>query len=302
MNLSEKIHTSWELMRSSLRVIRDHPRLALFPVISSQCAVVLALFFFAPLVVLAVGQEGVQSWLAGRGWSGAGAEEIRQAGRWLVYGYGAIIYLVSLFVAAYFNTAFYHEVLRALAGKDVSVANGLRFALDRLTSILMWSLLAGTVGLIIRAIEERLGWLGKLVMAAIGTVWSVAAVFAIPVIVRREETNPLVVLRDSATTLKKTWGESLVGFVGIKLAGAVLALGAIGGAVVIALMALIVRQAWFTLVMAAMWLLALLLAVFVINLATHVYRCALYVYASEGVVPGPFTAEMMNAGWKIRKS
>ena len=47
-----------------------------------------------------------------------------------------------------------------------------------------------------------------------------------------------------------------------------------------------------------MWLLAVVGLFFVIYMATHVYRCALYVYASEGVVPGPYTAEMMNAGWK----
>ena len=46
---------------------------------------------------------------------------------------------------------------------------------------------------------------------------SVAAVFAIPVIIRREDSNPLAVLRDSAGILKRTWGESLVGFVGLKL-------------------------------------------------------------------------------------
>lgn len=289
-------------MKSSLRVIRDHPRLALFPVVGSLCAFLLALFFFAPIIVLLVGQAGVQAWLAGRGWSGAGLEEVRHMGKLVFYVYGAAIYLVSLFVATYFNTAFYHEILRALAGEEVSVEGGLRFAGGKLKSILLWSLLAGTVGLIIRAIEERMGWLGKLVMAAIGTVWSVAAVFAIPVIVRREESNPLVVLRDSAGTLKRTWGESLVGFVGINLAGAVVALGAVGTAVAIALLAAFAHAGGFAVFLGAMWIVAVVVASFVVNLATHVYRCALYVYATEGVVPGPYTAEMMNAGWKIRKA
>lgn len=301
MNLAEKIHTSWDLMKSSLRVIRDHPRLAFFPVLSSLGALVLTLFFIVPVVVLAVGGAGVQAWLASRGWSGAGLEEVRQIGRAAFYTYGAVVYLVSLFAATFFNAAFYNEILRALAGGEVSVAGGLRFAAGRVRSIFLWSLLAGTVGLIIRAIEERLGWLGKLVMAAIGTVWSVAAVFAIPVIIRREESNPLAVLRDSALTLKKTWGESLAGFVGIKLAGAGLVLGAIASALALLVLALTVRQGWFAAFLIALWLLAVFLAGFVLNLATHVYRCALYVYATEGVVPASYTAEMMNAGWKIKK-
>jgi hypothetical protein len=301
MNFAAKIHTSWELMQSSLRVIRDHPRLALFPVISSLCALSLALFFIVPLVVLRVGQAGEQAWLAQHGWNGAGLEEIRQWGKLMFYTFGAVVYLLSLFVAAFFNTAFYHEILRALAGADVSIGGGLRFAVGRIRAILWWSLLAGTVGLIIRAIEERLGWLGKLVMAAIGTVWSVAAVFAIPVIVRRDESNPLAVLRDSALTLKRTWGESLVGFVGIKLAGVALALGVLVGVGSIVLLTMVVRPGWFVVALSAMWFIAVMVAGFVIHLATHVYRCALYVYATEGVVPAPYTAEMMNAGWKIRK-
>jgi hypothetical protein len=302
MNLAEKIHTSWDLMQSSLRVIRDQPRLALFPVVGSLCGGVLALFFFAPIMLLVAGQAGTQAWLSARGWDGAALEEIRQMGKVVFYVYGAAIYLMSLFVATFFNTAFYHEILRALAGEEVSLAGGLRFARGKLRSILLWSLLAGTVGLIIRAIEERMGWLGKLVMAAIGTVWSVAAVFAIPVIVRREESNPIAVLRDSAATLKRTWGESLVGYVGISLAGAVVALGAILTAVAIGLLAAFAHLGWTAVFLGVMWLVAVVVASFVVSLATHVFRCALYVYATEGVVPGTFTPEMMNAGWKVRKT
>jgi hypothetical protein len=290
MNLTAKIHTSWELMQSSLRVLRAQPRLALFPIVSTLCAVVLALFFFAPIVVL----------LAEQGWTTATADEIRDLGKPVFYTYGAVIYLVSLFVATYFNTAFYHEILRALAGEDVSVAGGLRFANGKLKSILLWSLLAGTVGLIIRAIEERMDWLGKIVLAAVGTAWSVAAVFAIPVLIRREDGNPLAVLRDSAVTLKRTWGESLVGFVGINLAGLVLAFAAAALAVAILLFAAFGHGGWFAVFLGVVWLIVVVGLSYGIHLATHVYRCALYVYASEGVVPGPFTAEMMNAGWKIK--
>jgi hypothetical protein len=39
----------------------------------------------------------------------------------------------------------------------------------------------------------------------------------------------------------------------------------------------------------------------VVRSATGVYRCALYVFASEGVVPEPYTSEMMNAGWTVKR-
>jgi hypothetical protein len=36
--------------------------------------------------------------------------------------------------------------------------------------------------------------------------------------------------------------------------------------------------------------------------AGHIYRGALYVYATEGVVPAPYTAELMDAAWKVKKT
>ncbi len=302
MNISEKLQTSWALMKSSLRVIRDQPRLALFPVVSAVCTVLLALFFFAPLIMLALGTAGVESVLHGGSWAGHRTGELKQVFGWVFYSYGAVVYLVSLFAATFFNVAFYNEILRALAGDTVSLGGGLRFAASRLRSIVCWSLLAGTVGLIIRAIEERLGWLGKIGMALVGTAWSVAAVFAIPVIIRRGETNPFAVLKDSALTLKQTWGESLVGFVGIQMAGGLVALGAILSGAAIALVAIMLKSAAVAVILGALWLLAVWALAFLTTMATHVYRCALYVYASEGVVPGDFTVEMMDAGWKVKKA
>jgi hypothetical protein len=31
-----------------------------------------------------------------------------------------------------------------------------------------------------------------------------------------------------------------------------------------------------------------------------IYKCALYLYASEGVVPWPFDEEMMNMCWEVK--
>jgi hypothetical protein len=37
------------------------------------------------------------------------------------------------------------------------------------------------------------------------------------------------------------------------------------------------------------------------GLARDVYVCALYLYAAEGVVPEPFTPELLDTAWIIRK-
>jgi len=307
MSLTTRLHTSWELLQRSLQVLRTNPRLMLFPVISLLASLLLAVFFFVPVFALVFnrGGEWLETWGAvGQRLDGMSKEQWKQSlegVRGIFYAYGALIYLVSMFVATFFNVAFYNEIIRALSGEAVSLGRGWRFALSRWKSILMWSLLAGTVGLIIRAIEERLGWFGKIVMGFVGVAWSVASVFAIPVIIRREDSNPVAVLRDSAATLKKTWGESLAGFVGIQLGGVLMMLFIVGCGLTVAIVAGMFRQYAVGFSLCAGWVLAMIAVGFIIGMATHIYRCALYVYASEGVVPGPYTTELMDAGWKIKK-
>ena len=50
----------------------------------------------------------------------------------------------------------------------------------------------------------------------IGLAWSVAAIFAIPILIAQPEiSNPFTILGKSATTLKRTWGEMLAGYIGM---------------------------------------------------------------------------------------
>ncbi|HVS52688.1 MAG TPA: DUF6159 family protein [Opitutaceae bacterium] len=292
MSLSSRFHTSWQLLQSSVHVLRRNRRLLLFPLISLACALVMIAFFLAPMLYLGIGSSGSE-------------EMFRTLGdrmNAVSVAYGAIIYLTAMFVGTFFNVAFYHQILGAFAGEPVSVRAGLGFARSRIGAIAMWSLLAGTIGWVIRAIEERLGWIGKIIMGLVGIAWSVAAVFAIPVIIRREDSNPLAVLRDSAATLKKTWGESLVGFLGIRMTGVILA-GVMIVFILFETVAMFVFEPfWPLVVLNVVWFLVFFAAMFVVHIATDVYRCALYVYATEGVVPEPYTPELMDAAWKVKKS
>jgi hypothetical protein len=292
MSLATRFDTSCQLLKTSLRVLRDHPRLIVFPMLSVMCSLVLAVFFLLPAMAWTVTATRWNEW-------DFSAKSVSDGA---FYAAGVAIYLAAMFVGTFFNVAFYHAIIRAFAGEPIDLRGGLRFARGRWRAILMWSLLASTVGLVIHTIEERLGWLGKIMMGLVGTVWSVAAVFAIPVIIRRADSNPLAVLRDSAATLKRTWGESLIGFVGLRLAG----LALIGGPLLFFFAAIIgwgfFHFGWAGLTLATTGILGVFAGGLLLSVATAIYRCALYVYASEGVVPTPYTAEMMNAAWKVKKA
>jgi hypothetical protein len=36
------------------------------------------------------------------------------------------------------------------------------------------------------------------------------------------------------------------------------------------------------------------------NVVDSVYRCALFIYATEGVIPGPFDKELLDSAWKVK--
>lgn len=195
--------------------------------------------------------------------------------------------------------------MEGLNGNPVSVSAGLRFAWSRIESILMWSLFAASVGMVLRALSERFGPVGRWVLRLVGATWTVAAVFVTPVLVRDHSTNPVELLRNSASTLRKTWGEALIGFTANTISGVVvlIALGAINLGVLAAVTWLRSPVGYVVLMPLTLVLsvVTLITFAFLSTMAMHVYRCALYVYASEGVIPDPFTPELMDAPWKIRR-
>jgi Family of unknown function (DUF6159) len=303
-----KFRRSWQVFRNSLQVMAGHPKLLLFPLVTFGCTVVIALFFFAPVVLLPTGHP-----------LGTGAHWLAVATRWgdlvpaeghtqhwhpklVTYLYLVAIYLVSMISATFFNVAFYHEIMRALAGERVSLRAGLGFARGRLRSLLLWSLFAGAVGLLIRTLEERFGWLGRLVMRLVGTAWSVASVFVIPVMIRDASANPLALLKNSAATLKKTWGEALIGYVGMGLGSGLLLLGSLLFCLGAGVLAYWAHRPMLLVPLGLVWAVGAMAFSYAVGVANDIFCCALYIYASEGVVPGAYTVELMDAAWKVKRA
>jgi hypothetical protein len=170
-----------------------------------------------------------------------------------------------------------------------------------LPSILAWSLLAGLVGWLIRSIEQRLPFAARIVTGLIGMAWSVAAVFVIPVIIQEQPMrNPIKILRQSAMTLKRTWGESLIGYLGFSAGSLVMFGGSLVPLVLAGALALLFKSVWLIGIAGVIWVLGLLVMAYVSGVASHVYRCALYLYATEGVVPEPYSPELLDMAWKVK--
>jgi hypothetical protein len=268
---------------------------------------VILLFFLAPAALWHTGY----SYLSADHWkalfnlffqktSATGAHQLTYSP--IAIAYLAVLYLISMFVATFFNVAFYNEILAALSGQPVSLGRGLKFACSRWKAILLWALFAGLIGLLIKLIEQRFSIVGKIIARLIGVAWSIASVFVIPVIVRDESSaNPIVVLKKSAQTLTRTWGEGLIGYLGIgainsivMFASVIVALGA--GAVSTQL-----HNFWLLGCVIAGWVAFLVVWSYLMNVASLVYKGALYLYAAEGTVAEPYDQDLLNSAWKHKK-
>ncbi len=319
-----KFQRSWQLFQTSLAVMRRDPRLLLFPVITTAFTAFIVLLFLLPVAFQPTGHsytsaehwEAVGNSIYGTGNAPAQLPENDPAAaqshhvqvqangvRPLAIGYFAVLYFVSMFVATFFNVAFYKEILNALAGEPVSILGGLQFACTKWKTILMWTLFAGIVGYLIKALEERFGWVGQIVMRLVGAAWSIACVFVVPVIITEEETaNPITVLKKSALTLKQTWGESLIGYAGVSFGGAIillLSLVWLGGGIALASS---LHLYWLIALIVLAWLMAMFLWGYLLSVASQIFRCALFLYASQGTLPEPYTQEMMALAWKSKKA
>ena len=301
-----RLKRSLRLLQVSLRVIAVHPRLAVFPLASAALGLVVLLVFLGPLLAAgpaAGGWGDPAHWHelvrhavdAFRPWQARGvfpwAASLRVLG----------LYLAAMFGATFLNVAFYHEIIEVLAGGRVSLRRGFASAVRRLGAILAWTLFASSVGFVLRLATERFGFVGRLFLGAAGFSWSVAAVFVVPVLLRETGANPVRFLRLSTATVARTWGEFVTGYVGVKLFPLLLLALLFPAAVLLPHVGTVHLGRPLLEALAVAWTAAYLGTAIVAGAVNAIFRCALYVYASEGAIPQPFTPEMLDAAWKVGK-
>jgi hypothetical protein len=263
---------SWQMFKASWRVLRSRKELAVFPVLSGIAGLVVAVVFLTPAVFT------VDTGADGRGATPA------------TYALLAGFYLVSAYTAIFFNAALVSQANIALKGGDPSVGGGLRTAGSMAGRLLPWALLTATVSMVLRVVEERLGFVGRIITGLVGLAWNLVTYLVLPVMVLEGATTKPAVRR-SMDMFRGTWGENVLGNVGIGVVGFLLflptvllvALGAVAGGAV----------AWVCLGLAVLWFLA---SVIVTSALSGIYQTALYHYAAGRAVPREFAGtDLANA-------
>jgi hypothetical protein len=135
--------------------------------------------------------------------------------------------IVGLFVIGLVSQIFAATLIAAanerLDGGRFTMGQAFSMATSRTPSILGWSAINSTVGLVLQAIRDKAGFLGDLAAGLLGAAWNVITWLVLPIIIV-EGIGPIAAIKKSATLLKSTWGENLFAQAGIGLIGFLLML------------------------------------------------------------------------------
>jgi hypothetical protein len=191
-----------------------------------------------------------------------------------------LFYVLAWFVGLFFTAALVGAATVRLDGGDPTLRMALGIAWSRAGRIFGYALVAASVGALLRLIEERVGWIGRIVARLIGVGWALATFLVVPILVTRD-LGPLESVRESASLLRRTWGENLIGQVGLGFAFglAYLLLFAVAG--VAALVAVEAGLGWLAGAVGLLALAAGAVLAAVQSTMQAIYATALYRYATQ---------------------
>ncbi len=271
----ETIKRGFRLLGASWQVLKADRELLWLPVVS---------FVF---ILIATFGVGALAWVIGGDFT-----QRDKFPEGLDYVWLFAFYFVTYFIGIFFNAAVVGAAMIRLEGGDPTVGDGLKAAWAKRGKIAGWAAVSATVGLILRSLEERAGFLGRIVIGLIGAAWGAITFFVVPVILY----EPLGVgqaIKRSAGIFKQRWGETFVGT------------GSIG----IAMFLLIFLVGAVAAGLGAVWIpLGVVVAVIGIGLVvaigsalSGIFNSALYRYATTGEAPGAFSEADLQGSFKPKR-
>jgi hypothetical protein len=263
-----KFGTSWQLMKTSLGVLRKDKEIMIFPVLSFFACVLILLSFFVGFWFLGVPSINTSPWL------------------WVVAM--ILIYFVLFFIVIFFNTAIIACANIRLNGGDPTVSDGLRIASQNIGRILLWAIISATIGMILQAIREKGGWIGRIIAGVFGIAWTYVTFFIIPVLIY-EKKGMGSSIRRSASLFKQTWGETIIGTIGFGVVFFALALVGIVPVIIGVYLGSTISIVTGVVLALFYWAIIGIVA----SATNGIYVAAMYHYATKKQLPSDFDASLI---------
>ena len=276
-----KIAYTFSMMRASWEVLKQDKELLLFPLFSSICCLLVMASFAIPMIA-------TDSWQL-PGQDAAGIHKVAY------YAVLFLFYFCNYFVIIFFNSAIVACAIFRMRGGNPTVSTGLSAAMARLPQIAGWALVAATVSLVLRAIENSNKKVGRIVAGILGMAWSLVTFLVVPVLVV-ERKGPFMALKESTRLLKKTWGEQLIGGFSFGLIFLLLAIPGIG----LFVLGVTAGSVVLTPILIVAGVLYLILLGLVQSTLQTIFQAAVYLYAKDGRAPAGFDEGALSASMHPR--
>ncbi len=197
----------------------------------------------------------------------------------------------------FLNTAIAAAAAAALDGRRLTLGQALAVPVRRIGAVAVWALIAAVVGFVLEQAASRLPLGGSIAARLVGLGWSLASLFAVPILALEDCSAPEA-LKRSAHVVKKRWGEGIGGNL---IIGAWMGLAMLGVIVVFAAGAVAtndVPAARDAIIVAGVLALAAVVALQL--LVRQTFAVALYRYATSGDAAGPFEAGDLQSPFRRR--
>jgi len=187
-------------------------------------------------------------------------------------------------------------------GKKTSMRKAYKHVRNRLKPIALFSILSIGIATIISEVADRIPFIGgKIVTNLAGVAWSIASVFAIPVLVGSEkEVGPIEAVKKSGSMIKESFGENVKVGLGLALIAVPIFLGwLVNFMAFFAVMANTSVNAEPSttelLVIGGYAIVTFSVLVAIMSVLTGVTRAALYHYVETGKAPAQFEKDMFKS-------
>ncbi len=214
-----------------------------------------------------------------------------------------VIGFISYIVTNFFGVALASGALSRFRGQNPSISTSMSQAWLRRKTVVLFSGMQTTVGVILSLFENYVPFGGRLVATIGDMAWNIANFFSTPVIADAvQDLNPFDVTKQSVNLLRKTWGESLVTNIQLSLifVPVMLIYFAIVTPLIVAVSIINGPIYWVALGLPAFTGLCLLALVF--HLLDSYVRAAIYYYAATGEAPANFEKRVLQETLTVKQA
>jgi len=214
----------------------------------------------------------------------------------VIYSVLFICYLVGFFITNFFQAGLYLVVQSRFNGVNIGFKDGINEAKKHINKIFVWSLISATVGLVLQIIADKFKLVGRIIASIFGAAWNILTFFSLPALIIGKTTIKES-FNESATIIRKTWGETIIVSLGVTLFFSVITFLVfalfIGLIVIVPTVGMIISV-------------GILFVIYVIAISVvsstlgQIFKLVLYNYAKTGNIPAGFSADIVQAAIKTK--